>query len=141
MEELTINVANSTAEVLRKVATDANISIGEVVDRAVLVVAPDNPVSAFIIALEQYLVCVSRLNKEDAASVFGNMCGIFLGSLPLDELDDIVSNIKNDKRSGKYTMEPISEEESLAIKKSMDRMLCKIEDEQIRELIYTLFRE
>ena len=113
METIVIEVADPTMDVLRKTAKEAGISIGEVVDRLILDVAPDNPDSALIVALEQYLISVSRLSKEDSTKVFGSMCGIFLGSIPPEEIDEMVSSIKKTRN---WEQDPATAEELAALR-------------------------
>lgn len=130
MEELTITVTAKTADALRKVAEEAHIPIGEVVDRYVLNAAPDHPDNAFILAMEHYLICVSRLSKKDSAQVFGDMCGIFLGSIPPEELDDIVSGIKGNWEAA--AAEPVTEEERDAFRKAVDNLVQSAKSEYLR---------
>lgn len=136
MEELKIKVTKMTADALRKAAGEAHIPIGEVVDRYALHVAPDNPNNAFILAMEHYLICVSRLSKKDSAQVFGDMCGIFLGSIPPEELDDFVAGIKRNWENP--AVEPMTEEERIALRKRIDNMAQSAKDEYVRTVFYSL---
>ena len=138
MENLNIAVTEMTANALRKVAEEAHISIGEVVDRYALNVAPDNPDNAFLLIMEHYLICVSRLSKKDSAQVFGNICGVFLGSIPPEELDDIVSSIKSTRNWENPAIEPITEEERDAFSKAIDSMVQSAKSEYIRSVFYNL---
>ena len=138
MEELNITVTKMTADALRKAAEEAHTSIGEMVDRCVLNVAPDHPDNAFILILEYYLVCVSRLSKEDCARVFGDMCGVFLGSIPPEELDEMVADIKNRRNWENPAIEPVTEEERAAFRKSIDAMTESDKSEYLREIFYKL---
>lgn len=137
MKGLKITVAKPTADMLHKAANEAGIPIGEVVDRLVLNVAPNDPDSAFIIALEQYLICVSRLSKKDSAKVFGNMCGIFLGSIPSEELDDIVSSIKSTRNWENPAQEPITETEMAELRNAINSLLHSKGNEHSRQILYT----
>ena len=138
MEKLNITVTKMTADALRKAAEDAHIPVGEVVDRYALNVAPDNPNNAFILIIEHYLVCVSRLSKEDCARVFGDMCGIFLGSIPPEELDEMVASIKSKRNWENPAIEPVTEGEQAAFRKSVDAMVESAKSEYIREVFYNL---
>ena len=138
MEELKIEVTKKTADALRKVAGEAHISIGEVVDRYALNTAPDDPDSAFLLAMEQYLICVSRLSKKDSAQVFGDVCGIFLGSIPPEELDGIVSDIKSRRNREDPAIEPVTEEEQAAYRKAIDEMVRSVKDGYRRDVFYGL---
>ena len=138
MEELNIKVAKMTADALRKAAEVANIPIGEVIDRCVLNVAPDNPDNAFILAMEHYLICVSRLSEKDSAQVFGDMCGIFLSSIPPEELDELASSIKSKRDRGDPASEPMTEEERAAFRRSVDAMVESAKSEYIREVFHNL---
>ena len=134
MEKLTIEVTKMTADALRKVAGELQVPIGEVVDRYALRVAPDNPDNAFILAMEHYLVCVSRLSKEDSAQVYGDMCGVFLGSIPTEELDKMVSDL----RSKRKNPTPFDEEEQAAFKKAVDNMVESAKSKYIQQVFYSL---
>ena len=137
MEELKIEVTKKTADVLRKAAEEAHISIGEVVDRYALNAAPDDPDSAFLLAMEHYLICVSRLSKEGSAQVFGDVCGTFLGSIPPEELDDMVADIKSLRNWEHPAIEPMTEEERVALRKTIDGMVQSIEETQQRDVFYS----
>lgn len=95
METLKITVSKTTADTLNKVANEAKIPIGAVVDRLVVNAAPEDPLIAFTLAMEQYLISISRLNKQSVTDVFGSMCAVFLGSIPPEELDYFISDIKS----------------------------------------------
>ena len=139
MEELKIKVTKETADALRKVAEAAHIPIGEVVDRHTLDVAPDDPDVAFLLILEQYLVCVSRLSKEGSAKVFGDVCGTFLGSIPPEELDEMVAEIKSLRNWEDPSIEPDTEEEQAEFKKAMDKIMFQTAlDEDLRAWLYGL---
>ena len=138
MEKLEITVTKMTADALRKAADTAGIPIGEVVDRYALNVAPDNPDNAFILLMEHYLVCVSRLSKKDSAQVFGDICGLFLGSIPPEELDDMVAGIKSTRNWEHPAIEPMTEEERAAFRKSVDDMVQSLKGEYLRTVFYSL---
>ena len=138
MEKLEITVTKMTADALRKAADTAGIPIGEVVDRYALNVAPDNPDNAFILLMEHYLVCVSRLSKKDSAQVFGDICGLFLGSIPPEELDDMVAGIKSTRNWEHPAIEPMTEEERAAFRKSVDDMVQSLKGESLRTVFYSL---
>ena len=138
MEELKIKVTKMTADALCKVAKEAHIPIGEVVDRYALNVAPDDPNNAFILLMEHYLICVSRLSKEDSARVFGDVCGLFLGSIPPEELDDMVASIKSTRNWEHPAIEPLTAEEHAAFRKSVDDMVQSIKGEYLRTVFYSL---
>ncbi|MBD5160974.1 MAG: hypothetical protein HDT14_02960 [Oscillibacter sp.] len=136
MEKLTITVATKTADALRKTAEEAHIPIGEVVDRYVLNVAPDNPDNAFILAMEHYLICVSRLSKKGSAQVFGDMCGVFLSAIPPEELDDIVSRLKDNWNPS--VAEAVTAEERKETRKAIDNMVQSIKGEYLRTVFSSL---
>ena len=67
MEELKITVSTETADTLHKVAEETKLPIGDIVDRMMLTVVPDDPDIAWTLALEQYLICTARLSEEGSA--------------------------------------------------------------------------
>ena len=138
MEELKITVNKMTADALHKVADAADIPIGEVVDRYMLNVAPDDPDNAFILLIEHYLICVSRLSNEDSARVFGDICGLFLGSIPPEELDDMVASIKSTRNWEHPAIEPLTAEEHAAFRRSADDMVQSIKGEYLRTVFHGL---
>ena len=138
MEELKIKVTKMTADALRKVAKEAYIPIGEVVDRCMLNVAPDDPNNAFILLMEHYLICVSRLSKKDSAQVFGDICGLFLGSIPPEELDDMIANIKSTRNWEDPAVQPITAEEHAAFRRSADDMIQSIKGDYLRTVFHGL---
>ena len=95
METLTITVSKATADTLNKVAKEAQIPIGTVVDRLVVNAAPDDPLIAFTLALQQYFISISGLDDTCVTDVFGNMCALFLSSVPPEELDYFISELKS----------------------------------------------
>lgn len=137
MEELKITVTEMTADALREVAEAADIPLGEVVNRYVLRMAPDDPATAFVLIIEHYMTCVARLSKLDYAKVYGDMCGVLLGSIPPEELDTMVATIKR-KRNENPAMEPFTGEELAAFRKAVDAMTEKAKSEYIREVFYNL---
>ena len=138
MEKLEITVTKMTADALRKVADMSGIPIGEVVDRYALNVAPDNPDNAFILLMEHYLICISRLSKEDSARVFGDVCGLFLGSIPPEELDDMVASIKSTRNWEHPAAEQMTEKEREELKRSVDNMVQSMKEEYLRSVFYSL---
>ena len=138
MEELNIKVTKMTADALRKSAEQASIEVGEVVDRYVLNVAPDDPDKAFILAMEHYLICVSRLSEEGSAQVFGKVCGLFLGSIPPEDLDEMVASVKSTRNWEDPASEPVTEEERAAYRKEVQDMVQAGQSEHVRTILYSL---
>ncbi|MBD5154489.1 MAG: hypothetical protein HDT15_05270 [Oscillibacter sp.] len=138
MEKLEITVTKMTADALRKVADMSGIPIGEVVDRYALNVAPDTPDNAFILLMEHYLICISRLSKKDSAQVFGDICGLFLGSIPPEDLDDMVASIKRTRNWEHPAAEQMTEKEREELKRSVDNMVQSMKEEYLRSVFYSL---
>lgn len=141
MEELKITVSTVTADALHKVAEETKLPIGEVVDRMMLTVAPDDPDIAWTIALEQYLICTSRLSEEGSAKAFGNMCGLFLSSMPPEELDDIVSRVKSNQILEDYTPELLTEEERDEFRKALTKILYSTRNTPVRKKVYAFLMD
>lgn len=141
MEELKINVSTATADALHKVAEETKLPIGEIVDRTMLTVAPDDPDIAWIIALEQYLICVSRLSEKGSAKVFGNMCGLFLGSMSPEELDDVVSRVKSNQILEDHTPGSITEEDRDEFRKALTKMLYSTRNTDVRKKVYAFLMD
>ena len=95
MKKLTITVSKTTADTLNKIALETKIPVGAVVDRLVVNAAPDDPLIAFTLALQQYFICISGLDDTCVTDVFGNMCALFLSSIPPEELDYFISELKS----------------------------------------------
>ena len=138
MEELNIKVTKMTADALRKVSEEAHLSIGEVVDRYALNVAPYDPKQAVLLIVEHYLICVSRLSQKGSDQVFGEICGVFLGTIPPEELDEVVSRIKSTRNWEHPAVEPPTEEERMAFRKTIDSMTQSDKAEYMREVLYSL---
>lgn len=140
MEELIITVSKATADALHDVEKQTGLSIGEIVDRTIdrmmPTVAPDDPDSAWQIALEQYLISIARLSKEDSAKVFGKMCGLFLGSLPPEEFDDVVSRVKNNQILEDHTLELLTEEDRDEFRKALTKILYSTGNTPVRIKVY-----
>ena len=141
MEKLTIKVSKMTADTLRKTAEEMQIPIGTVVELYAQKAAPDDPQNAFLLILENYIVGVSRLSKKDAAQVFGEVCGILLGSIRPEELDEMVASIKSTHNWEDPAIEPHTEEEQAAFRKSVDEMVQAAKDEYVRNVFYSLFHK
>ena len=136
-EKLHIKVTKMTADALREVAEAAGIPLGEVVNRYVLRMAPDDPNTAFVLIIEHYMTCVARLSKLDYAKVYGDMCGVLLGSIPPEELDSMVALIKK-KRNENPEAEPFTGEELTAFREAVDAMTERAKSEYIRGVFYNL---
>ena len=141
MEELKITVSKATADVLHDMEKQTGLPIGEFVDRMILTVAPDDPDIAWTIALEQYLICISRLSKEGSAKAFGNMCGLFLGSMPPEELDDIVARVKTNQILEDHTPELITEEEHDELRKALTKILYSTRNAPVRKKVYAFLMD
>ena len=141
MEELKITVATPTANALHQVAEEAGLPIGEIVDRMMLTVASDDPDIAWTIALEQYLICTSRLSEEGSAKVFGNMCGLFLGSMPPEDLDDIISRVKSNQLLADHTPGPITKEERDEFRKALTKILFSTRNAAVRKKVYAFLMD
>ena len=141
MEKLTIKVSKMTADTLRKTAEEMQIPIGTVVELYAQKAAPDDPQNAFLLILENYIVGVSRLSKKDAAQVFGELCGILLGSIRPEELDEMVASIKSTHNWEDPAIEPHTEEEQAVFRKSVDKMVQAAKDEYVRNVFYSLFHK
>lgn len=69
LEQITITVAKRTAEDLRKLSADAEISVGEVVDRLTERMATTDPDIAIQIIVEDLIIVTSKLSEEDHGKV------------------------------------------------------------------------
>lgn len=141
MEELKITVSTVTADALHKVAGETKLSIGEIVDRMVLTIAPDDPDIAWTLALEQYLICTARLSEEGSAKAFGNMCGLFLGSMPPEDLDDMISRVKSNQILEDYTPESITEEDRDEFRKALTKILFSTRNTPVRKKVYAFLMD
>lgn len=110
-KELNISVSEQTVNELEKASKEMGLSIGETVDRLMLLAAPDNSNEAFLNIMEQIIIGMTRLSKRDVAKVFGEIGAIFLMAAPPMELDIIVAAIKRQRAAGTYRVEAMTSEE------------------------------
>lgn len=140
MEELKITVSKATADVLRNMEKETGLSIGKIVDRTtermMSTVAPDDPDRAWAAALDQYLICVSKLSEADSAKVFGNMCGLFLSSIPPEEFDDIISRVKSNQILEDHTPELITEKDRDEFRRALTKILFSTRNTPVRKKVY-----
>ena len=64
--EINVKVMSKTKEVLEDIAETGGLSIGEVIDRLVLKLCPDDVEEAHILILENILINTSRLTQEQS---------------------------------------------------------------------------
>ena len=133
MEELDITVKKMTADALRKAT--ARISAGEAADRYTPNAAREDPCGAFILAIEHYFTCVSGLSEEDCALVLGDICSLFLGSVPREELDNFVAALKRTRGQGHFAIELTAEERD-EFRKTISHRLQAAKDEYLRTVFY-----
>lgn len=97
LEKIEITVMKDTANGLRKIAKDAGTTVGEIVDRLVLQMTPTDPDVAEFLFVQEMLIIMSRLSKEDAHRVNTNFAESILMSCSSETLDELVSEIKQKK--------------------------------------------
>lgn len=64
--EINVKVMSKTKEVLEDIAETGGLSIGEVIDRLVLKLSPDDVDTAHVLILENILITTSRLTQEQS---------------------------------------------------------------------------
>lgn len=64
--EINVKVMAKTKEVLESIAETGGLSVGEVIDRLVLKLSPDDVDIAHVLILENILINTSRLTREES---------------------------------------------------------------------------
>ena len=123
MNTIKITVSDQTANELKRISKEYCLPMGEIVDRLALQSAPADPQYAFLGAMEQIIISVSGLNEEGVAKVFGDLAATFFLILSPEELDEVVSDLKAQRRSGKNKIAPFTPEERLEMLRTVrDRL-------------------
>lgn len=98
LENLDITVMKGTADGLRKIAHDAGMTIGEVVDRLTIQMCPTDPDIAFTFIMQEILIITSDLNKENKEKVLLDAAYMFLVSCSPGQLDSLVADVKQHRK-------------------------------------------
>lgn len=97
LKDLKITVMKDTAEGLEKMAHEGAMTIGEVVDRLVLQLAPSEPEVAEMLLTQEILIILSNLSEEDSQRVYIGLSKAVLMACPEEALYEIVANVRDEK--------------------------------------------
>lgn len=97
LEKIEMTVMKDTANGLRKIAKDAGITIGEVVDRLVVQMTPTDPIVAETLLTQELMIIMSKLSQEDSQKVNANFAEAILLSCSPESLDELVAEVRRKK--------------------------------------------
>lgn len=98
LEKMNIKVMKKTADDLRRVAGEMDLSVGEVVDRYIEKMAPDDPQIAVQLILENVISTTAMLSEEDHADVIKEIIKNFLLPFPPEAMDELVAEAKANQK-------------------------------------------
>ena len=98
LEKMDIKVMKKTADNLRKVAGELELSVGEVVDRFTEKMAPDDPQTAVWLIAENVISTTAMLSEEDHAEVVKETIRNLLLLFPSETMDKLVAEAKANQK-------------------------------------------
>ncbi|NBI18679.1 hypothetical protein D1841_14055 [Neglecta sp. X4] len=98
LEKMDIKVMKKTADNLRKVAGELELSVGEVVDRFTEKMAPDDPQTAVWLIAENVISTTAMLSEEDHAEVVKETIRNLLLLFPSETMDKLVAEAKENQK-------------------------------------------
>lgn len=85
LTDITVTVAKKTAQALKDASEEIGRTTGEVVDRLVMQLAPEEQEAAEFIALEGMMMCLSGLDPKDKMESVRGICTSLLATMTADE--------------------------------------------------------
>ena len=98
LEKMNIKVMKKTADDLRRIAGEMDLSVGEVVDRYIEKMAPDDPQIAVQLILENVISTTAMLSEEDHADVVKEIIRNLLLPFPPETMDKLVAEAKANQK-------------------------------------------
>lgn len=98
LEKMNIKVLKKTADDLRRIAGEMDLSVGEVVDRYIEKMAPDDPQIAVQLVLENVISTTAMLSEEDHADVVKEIIRNLLLPFPPETMDKLVAEAKANQK-------------------------------------------
>lgn len=106
-ESLKITVSSQTADTLRRMSAESNLTVGEVVDRLAINSSPTDPVLASLLITQKTLMILSNLDAEDHQKANTYLAYSIMSSCPPETLDKIVAEIKQLREQAIDTIDAI----------------------------------
>ena len=93
--EINVKVMGKTKEVLEDVAETGGLSIGEVIDRLVLKLSPDDVDTAHLLILENLLITTSRLTQEQSDEAILKVLKVLEDACVEDMRNELTETLKS----------------------------------------------
>ncbi len=121
LKDIQATVMRQTAEALDELTAQCSLSVGEVIDRLVLQMRPENPDVALEVAESEIFILISNLSREDAEKVIWDLA------------TELSALVVKDKSDGEKFLQAAME----ARKKSIEaaKMLSAEEKEELKKLM------
>lgn len=96
LSEITATVATKTKKVLEDIAKTGGLSVGEVIDRMVMKLSPEDAQEAAMLILDNILITTSKLNQEQLNEAIFKVLDVIGGSFTKNEDNQIKGEISNE---------------------------------------------
>lgn len=123
-------VMPQTAAALQKLSHDADLTIGQVIDRLTLRMTAHEVDYAVQLANEEVMTCLSGLNHQDFQTAFEKLVLNLAVALPQEKLTVLVEKAEAHQEEMMQNLADLPQEERQAIKAALEKM---VEQEKAEE--------
>ncbi len=119
LADITVTVAKKTAQALKDASEEMGRTMGEVVDRLVMQLAPEEQEAAEFIALEEMTMCLSGLGAKDKMESVRGICASLLATMTAEEQEATIDRANEMRRE---MVEKLSKLDGKTLKKLGDAL-------------------
>lgn len=135
LTEMTVTVMKDTADGIRLLAKESQLSEGEVIDRLAIKVSPKDREIAVELALEELVITFAQLSEKDRINVLVELISTLISVFPPDAWDillDKAQQFRSDaiRKFKDVPPEELESTEELVEKLIENRMLHKIDPKE-----------
>ena len=94
LAEINVTVVSKTKEILEGIAETAGLSVGEVIDRMVLKLCPENVDDAHLLILENILITTKCLTREQLDETMLKVLKVLESACVGDEPNELTTTLK-----------------------------------------------
>lgn len=116
-----------TAQALDKLAHDADLSVGEVIDRLTLRMTAHEIQWAVQLASEEVMMCLSGLSHEDFKEAFDQLMVDLAMALPEDKLSSLAQRAKAKREETMENISNLSPEDLASLKALLEQQAAAAE--------------
>lgn len=125
LTKMTVAVMNETAKGIRTLAKESRLSEGEVIDRLVIKISPEEKEVAVELALEELVITFAQLSEKDRINALTDLIAALISAFPPDAWDILLERAQQFRSEAIRKFKDVPPEELESTKELAEELLQK----------------